>query len=348
MALLFMDGFDHYDTTALQVPLKWDAINIGYGSNTMLDGSGGRFGAGLRLLPDGTEYRSGAVRKTGLTGSSGCVGFAYKQSSGASGTDANYGPLRIMEGSTVHLNVACSGASPTVLSVYRAGTLLGAGTISFPENVWVYVEFSYTIDDSSGSYELKINGNTSISGSSVDTRNGGTGVHDTVELKAPWCGGNYVYYDDVYIKSDTTFLGDVRVETVFPTGNGNSSSWVGSDGNSTDNYALVDESPANGDTDYVKSSTVNAVDSYALGDLTTTAGTVYGVQYLAYSRKDDAGSRTVAPLVRIGSTDYPGTGVSLGNSYVYLREMKSTSPATATAWTISEINAMEYGAKVTA
>lgn len=340
MALLFMDGFDHYDTATLALPAKWDAMTVGYGGNTNIV-SGGRFGNCLRLVNDSNPNMGGSVRKT-VSLTTGCVGFAFN-TTGGTVTDG-WGPLRIIEGSTVHLLVAASSSSPQVLSVYRGTTLLGTGTISFPLNTWVYVEFSFTIHDSAGAYELKINEVSSVSATGVDTKNGGTGTVDTIELKSPPATA---YYDDVYIKSDTTFLGDCRVERLLPSGNGNSSSWVGSDGNSTDNYALVDETSPNGDTDYVKSTTLNAVDSYALADLATASGTVHGVQYLAYLRKDDAGSRSAAPLVRIGSTDYPGTAVALGNSYVYLREVKETSPATATAWTISEINGMEYGAKVT-
>ena len=56
-------------------------------------------------------------------------------------------------------------------------------------------------------------------------------------------------YDDLYICDGTTvpgepvndFLGDVRVDTLYPNGNGNSSQWVGQDANSTDNYLNVDD-----------------------------------------------------------------------------------------------------------
>jgi hypothetical protein len=135
------------------------------------------------------------------------------------------------------------------------------------------------------------------------------------------------------------------VELLLPSGAGAETQWTPSAGS---NYQNVDENPENGDTDYNKSNTVGQVDTYAMANLVSVAGLIYGVQYLEYARKDNAGTRTIAPVARIGGADYLGSNVNLSDSYAYTREIKELSPATAAAWTISEINAMEFGVKVTA
>jgi hypothetical protein len=112
------------------------------------------------------------------------------------------------------------------------------------------------------------------------------------------------------------------------------------------NWDCVDDATSDGDTTYVAANTPGFIDTYTMDDLSTASGPVQGVQYLLDARKDQAGSRTVEPVVRIGGVDYLATTAALGDSYAFVREVAETSPASETTWTIDEINAMEYGACV--
>jgi hypothetical protein len=218
---------------------------------------------------------------------------------------------------------------------------------------WYYIEIKVVIHDTAGSVELRINGATVASASGVDTRNGGTGVVNGFQFGAGHGGSSQrtnANFCDLYVCDgsgaiNNSFLGDCKVECLFPNGAGAETQWTPSAGS---NYQNVDETPPNDDTDYNKSNTVDQVDTYAMTDLASTTGLIYGVQYLDYVRKDNAGSRHIAPVARIGGTDYAGADASLGDSYVYTREIHELSPATAAAFTISEVNAMEFGLKVTA
>jgi hypothetical protein len=71
------------------------------------------------------------------------------------------------------------------------------------------------------------------------------------------------------------------------------------------------------------------------------------VEHWIYARKDDAGTRKVAPLFRISSTDYVGSDDTLSTSYQYFGQIYENSPATSAAWSISEINNAEIGLKLT-
>lgn len=237
------------------------------------------------------------------------------------------------------------------LSVRVAGTDLAVATTALSTDVWYYIEFKATINGTTGSYEVRVNGQgVGLSGSGVDTQVTANAYANVVVLFCPTT--SYHFTDIVIMDSsgsvNNNFLGDVRVEPTFPNGNGNSSQWDGSDGNSTDNYLLVDEATPNGDTDYITTATVNDVDTYGYGNVTPTTGSVYAVIPAPYARKDDAGTRSIATVVRHSGTDYIGTTQPLSTSYQYLPQIYETNPGTSAAWTIAEVNAAEFGAKLVA
>jgi hypothetical protein len=83
-----------------------------------------------------------------------------------------------------------------------------------------------------------------------------------------------------------------------------------------------------------------------LTNLATATGTVFAVQTNLTSRKDDAGTRTIAPVVRIGSTNYDGTTTAaLGSSYADYTQLYDRLDPSGATWTISTVNAMETGVK---
>lgn len=75
---------------------------------------------------------------------------------------------------------------------------------------------------------------------------------------------------DVDATAPNDWPGPGSIGYLRPNGNGASSQWAGSDGNSTDNYLLLDETPPNGVTDYIQSNTSGQIDDWTLTD--TPAG----------------------------------------------------------------------------
>lgn len=80
------------------------------------------------------------------------------------------------------------------------------------------------------------------------------------------------YFDDHAINDNTTsnqnsYPDEGEVIVRRPNGNGDNSQWTGSDGNSTDNYLLVDEVTPNDATDYVESKTSGQIDDYTVEDM---------------------------------------------------------------------------------
>jgi len=243
------------------------------------------------------------------------------------------------------------------LSVYRGSTsnLLGTTTgTMFLNGSKHYVEFKAKVHGSTGTFEVRVDGLSVLSGTGANTQQSANAYANTIRLGGttgiPVGAG--VYYEDVYICDGSgsapcnDFLGDCKVVSTFPTGNGTTSNFVGSDANSTDNYLLVYETTPN-TTNYLDSLTPNDVDLVNVTDISDTPSVIYGVQTSLYVCKSDAGDvRTVADLIRSGGTNYPGAEKTLGTDWVYLCEVHEKNPNTDAAWTKTNFNSAEFGVKM--
>lgn len=341
MALRMIESFDHYPTAMIQ--RKW----TGQSSNApaISAGNGRRGSAALRC-----NLTTHGVFKLFDSQATWIVGIALRI------LDWPGNPSQIVtlrDGGTIQVDVRLN--TNGTFSVTRNGTTLSTSTYAMPISSYVYLEFKATIDDATGSYELRINGSTITSGSGVDTKNTANASADRVylALATSTASAPDIYIDDVYIcdgsgSVNNDFLGDCRVDACFPNGNGNSSQFVGSDGNSTDNYALVDEASMNSDTDYVESSTVSDKDTYAVSNLSHSPTDIFGIQINLFAKKSDAGIRSIQPVIRSGGADTDGTARVLSTDYTDETEVFEADPDTAAAWTESGFNSAEFGAKVAA
>jgi hypothetical protein len=160
-------------------------------------------------------------------------------------------------------------------------------------------------------------------------------------------GQRYTYFDDIYV-DDTTGEGSTTVPPllkffwVAPDGNGNYSQWDGSDGNSVDNYQLVDEIPPS-TADYVETSTTAEFDSYTMGSRTLeTNETINAVIPIAYVRREES-TEEIALGTRLSSTDVVSSGLIPSNTYTYgsfYWDRQTTKPGGG-SWGQADINAFE-------
>lgn len=337
MALLFCDGFDHYDFNDFYN--KWTVGRNGSPTNFPTTG---RFGSGW----NGAERWS--RKDFGTSYGTLIVGAAIRQTSpGAWGNEAIFG---FYDAGTLQCDVRTNVSSNLIL-VTRNGTTLGSAPFVMSSLIWYYVELKITFHNTTGVAVVRINGIEVINLTNQDTQNTANATANQLRIGSHQDNAMNGAIDDLYVcdnsgGTNNDFLGDVRVEAIYPNGNGNSSVLVGSDGNSTDNYLLVDETPSNEDADYVQGSTVGDKDTYAYGNLTSTAGTVYGIQILPHARKTDAGSRSIATVARVSATEVDGPNRTLSTTYTYLPDIRETKPGGG-AWSISDVNGAEFGVKVT-
>jgi hypothetical protein len=186
-----------------------------------------------------------------------------------------------------------------------------------------------------------------------DTRNAGTSTNiDAIRFRtaiySSWSPNSPISIDDLYVcnalgTSNNTFLGDVRVQTVLPSGAGSSTQLAPT--GSANNWQNVSEVPYNNAT-YNASSTAGQIDLYTLGDLTAGTTGVYATQSVAHMQKSDAGTANVKVAIKSGATTYYDPTQSLGSTVTAYTAVRETNPATAAAWTVSEVNSVEAGVEV--
>lgn len=249
---------------------------------------------------------------------------------------------------TIHTTVQflATGAVAILRGTATQIAISAAGAI--PIGAWFYFELQAKLHDTTGFVTARINGTVVCSATNVDTKNAGTKTtYDTVDLTNPAIGPSTMRYDDIYVMSGAgdSFLGDITVDTLYPNGNGNASQWVGSDGDSIDNYLLVDEVPPV-TADYTKSSTVGQLDQYALTDLIRGGGTIVGVVHTAHMALASAGSQTFQIVNRRTADNVSPTLTSASTTYAGYHHALTTDPETSAAWTIVNVNALQTGVKV--
>lgn len=336
MALLFVDGFDHYGN--LDITKKWSSI----AGSPSIDASNGRRGTGalvamtsgtgvIRNFTAGDSWRMGCSLKVGaLPGAWASIFTLYDAGSIQS-------DLRVNPDGT--------------LEVTRAWfTLTGAvSALALSVGVTYYIEWKLTIADSiaANSCKVRVNGVDWITvpaGQDLKATSNTTANQLRLGSANPSGSmGGSTYIDDFYVcdasgSTNNDFLGDVRVDTLFPNADGTYSQFTCSTG--TSHYALVDETAPN-TTDHNESSTAGHKDSYALGNLTALSSTIYGVQLNVAALKDDAGARGLKVGMRSSSTDSVDAGTALTTSQLYYQRVLETDPATTAAWTESGVNAAE-------
>lgn len=226
---------------------KWVNGNASATSQLTLDDAG-RTGRGLKSIA--TSGNTMYSQPTNL-GTTVFVGIAYK-------------PVSVSGTKVIHLlwNLGLSGVAvqlardANTVQVFTAGNSTSAtlritsGSV-LATGVWTYLELKAVYGTSTGEVSLRVNGAHVGTVGSIDVR--GNGATEEFGAIGPFYAGfnglsqdNGDMMDDLYIcdsngSKNNTFLGAVRVRPIHPSGNGNSSQLVGSDGNSTDNYKLVSE-----------------------------------------------------------------------------------------------------------
>jgi hypothetical protein len=232
-----------------------------------------------------------------------------------------------------------------------SGTVIATSAAGVLDGNWHYVEMSATINTTTGSVTVKVDGTTVISFTG-NTKNGGTSTNiDTLRFKT----GRYVAnpiatisIDDLYICDGTgtvnnTFLGDVRVQSLLPNAAGSSTQLAVT--GAANNYTAAGESPYN-DATYNSSSTVGQRDTYALSDLVAGTAGVIGVQAVAHMQKSDSGVANAKVALKSGGSVYYDATQSLGTSVAAYSQVHETDPATSAAWTVAAVNALEAGMEV--
>ena len=236
--------------------------------------------------------------------------------------------------------------------VNGSGTTIATCPFIHNDGEWHYYEIKLVINGASGSVEMRVDGGPMIgatTGNFGSTACGGIAFETSSNAYHPVYG---YHFDDVYVVDtagsapQNTFLGDIRVGTVYPTGEGSNSDFTPNSG--TTHYTQVDEDASDGSTTTLYTPDVGDKDSWEHGDINVSTTTIYAVQANLVARKDDANTRQIRSIVRQGGTDYDGATVhTLSTSYATYSTIMELDPVGA-AWSVANLNADEFGVKVSA
>ncbi len=114
----------------------------------------------------------------------------------------------------------------------------------------------------------------------------------------------------------------------------------------TTNYAAISKVPPLPSLDYNTDITVGHQDTFNCSAIGSDLSTIYGLNVKALIGKSDAGSRTVAAVIKSGTTTLSGTATSIGVSPQLVKQMFQTDPNTSTQWTQTNADAAKPGYKI--
>jgi hypothetical protein len=115
----------------------------------------------------------------------------------------------------------------------------------------------------------------------------------------------------------------------------------------TNNYqAVIDPYDTDGDVSNVTASNVGDFDLYDVEAYPPASANIKGVNQIVWARKTDAATRTMNLTTKSGATTTDSTAVTLAASYAGYSRIYETDPNTASAWTVSGVNALQIGQKV--
>ena len=236
----------------------------------------------------------------------------------------------------------------TYVDVYVGTTKVADGAIALNPDTWYMIELHIKIADAGGVGEVRIEGivDATFSG---DTKPGADTTLDVFEWVRDVNSGN-TYVDDIAANdvngaSDTGYPGDGRVLAQMPDLTGDDTQWDGSDGDQTNNYALVDERPHNSDTDYVYSNSVGARDLYMVTNSIPANAVISRVWGEARGRTTVAGDY-LAMVVKTYNTEFTSPDVLLPTSYgAVMGTYWAVNPYTNSPWVVAEVNSLQIGPK---
>ena len=241
------------------------------------------------------------------------------------------------------------------------------------EYTWYHCEAKWVFDDStSGSMECRINEVTVINQTGIQTyKSGGDseGNYSISEVKVEKGLHNTFFLDDFYILDGegsvaNDFIGDSRIDTLFPEANGDYAQFTPSAGS---NYECVEPkiwsiydypdvpiirafrcNVTGADfSRYNESETVGHRDCYNHQSILSLGKPIHAIQQNSNFRKTDAGKKQVEQFLRVSSTNYDTGNIievpDFSRNYYW---PWTVNPNTSVAWTESDINALQSGLEI--
>lgn len=236
MALLWIEGFDHYSTMPDLLQGNWAGADFDNGSGITLV-QPGRYGGKAIQYTGGSTGESYMTRTVGAALSSAVLGYGLFVNNQPNG--APYVGVQFLSASVPQVAVVFNPNGSISVNSNITGAQLAISAVNvYTLNVWQYIEIQPTINPTTGSIVVRVNGTTVLDATGINTANGfapATDVFDTLHFGLGSENGSFCMIDDIYV-CDTSvgpganpfdsFQGECRIQTMFPNGPGGSTSWT--------------------------------------------------------------------------------------------------------------------------
>lgn len=345
--LLWMDGFDIYGSGAT-------------GRTNMLDGVYAQIGGSGSTGPSSVQVRTGTFSfldpvnsaDTGFRRIFGAdkatVGFGFAcWYSNLPSSNSNLVLVTFSD----NANAAVASVTVTTTGQIEVRTGNGLGTVratSAPclvTTAWQHVEIKMTFHNTTGACEVRVNGQTVLNASNINTDAVGSGL--AAQLRTGRAGVGFVhsltaYMDDIYCWDlsgtyNNDFIGDKKVYTIFPDADTAVADWTPDTGGV--GFSRINEVPPV-DTSYIQAASPGDVSEFGMTDLPADVTNVLALQMYTRQLKTDAGDSNVQMSVVSGASDASGADRPLTLAATYYMDVFEEDPDTNAPWTKSGVDAV--------
>lgn len=334
MALKWVDGFESYSNLVNFLQFRYPIFNVPSASFQ----PGRAIGNSLQV--NGTQF----VTPIFSNHATWTVGFAFKNVNLAT-SNINMPLVDIRDATTAQVTLTFN-PSTRIFSALRGNTVLCTGTFAITTGAWYYIEIKGFIDPAIGTVNIHVN-TTNDSSFAGNTQSSANNFANNIGFRGPTAvglGGAY-QIDDLYINDgsgvlNTTFLGDMKVESVNVIKAGTYTQW-GVNVPNTPNFEAVQ---VLNDGLYTQSNTPGQMDSFQCSALNFITGSIAGISANYWARNTDSTTHTIKSLLRIGGVNYLSALATINNTaFNEYSIMWEQNPATVANWTVSDVNGAEYG-----
>lgn len=349
MALVFMDGFEEYNSSVAIADFTSNYLNNGYGwnyldntasiSSTVVRTNAGSTGRSLSQASGVALFGLAIPSNTEII-----TGFGYyvvydavlviAYFSGAPGTTSN--GLRLQWNIDGSLSVKNSSTS-AIIATSAPGVI--------PQGAWQYIECRYKFG-AAGDFQVRVNGVDVFNLTGIDTRGAATSFQG-VTLATYGSGSKKMYFDDFYVcdttgSSNNTFLGPVGVYTLTPSADASVQMTPSTAGS---NYSMVDEIPNDSSTTYVSATAASLTDFYDVTDLPAALNpsSIAGVQVNSRSQRPSGNAAALQLGVKSGGISSFGSTKTLAiSSWITNFSIFEKKPDN-NSWDKASVDAMNVG-----
>jgi hypothetical protein len=350
MALVFMEGFDVYNSTNDLLAGSFTGTTGTTGFVTGRSGQGKAFSLGA----------SGSLTKTNFLGTSVLTvtfGFALCQT--ASSGSAPQFFIGLLHGSSLYFSVSfysdgsvgCGSNAHGVPGNNAYGLSIGTPNSDNKSGNWHYVEIQAN-DAGTGafsSFTVKLDGVNILAGRNLSFGGGSWGTTvSNLFLQASGSSSTQTFIDDLYFCDDqggdpiyTDFLGVCQITTLFPTANGTYTQFTPVPGTNA-NWQNVSETGVDYDATYNTASFAGTKDTF-MSNGSFGAQTILAVQPKIFIRQDDNATRSMQTWLKSGATEVGGANTVMAQTYKFATDIYTHDPATSTTWTANGVSGLEFG-----